>query len=156
MNYKLWIDAKWEDTKGGKFMSIEDPTTGKEIAEVIDASREDVDRAVQAAKRAFYDGRWSKKTPSERSKIIWKLADLIESNAEALAKVESENTGKPYAYVSLGGDIPFAVDNLRFFASAARDTHGSHDGEFRAGDTSRYRRELGGGGGKRALLNYPL
>ena len=49
MNYKLWIDGKWQDTKGGSVMSIEDPTTGKEIAEVIDASREDVDRAVQAA-----------------------------------------------------------------------------------------------------------
>ena len=67
MEHKLWIDGKWEDTKGGKMMSIEDPTTGKEIAQVVDASREDVDRAVQAAKRAFYDGRWSKKTPSERS-----------------------------------------------------------------------------------------
>src|SRR5690242_5713336 len=75
-------------------------------------------------KRAFYDGRWSKKSPGERSKIIWKLADLLEANAESLAKVESENTGKPYQYVSLGGDIPFAVDNLRFFAGAARDTHG--------------------------------
>jgi len=156
MNYKLWIDGKWEDTKGGNVMSIEDPTSGKEIAEVIDASREDVDRAVQAAKRAFYDGRWSKKTPSERSKIIWKLADLIESNAEALAKVESDNTGKPYAFVSLGGDIPFAVDNLRFFASAARDTHGSHAGEFMAGYTSIYRREPVGVVGQIAPWNYPL
>jgi len=156
MNYKLWIDGKWEDTKGGNVMSIEDPTSGKEIAEVIDASREDVDRAVQAATRAFYDGRWSKKTPSERSKIIWKLADLIESNAEALAKVESENTGKPYTFVSLGGDIPFAVDNLRFFASAARDTHGSHAGEFMAGYTSIYRREPVGVVGQIAPWNYPL
>ena len=130
MNYKLWIDGKWEDTQGGNVMSIEDPTTGKEIAEVIDASRADVDRAVQAAKRAFYDGRWSKLVPGERSKLIWKLADLLEANAESLAKLESDNTGKPYQYVSLGGDIPFAVDNLRFFAGAARDTHGSHAGEF--------------------------
>ena len=156
MNYKLWIDGKWEDTQGGSVMSIEDPTTGKEIAEVIDASREDVDRAVQAARRAFYDGRWSKKTPSERSKIIWKLADLIESNAEDLAKVESENTGKPYAFVSLGGDIPFAVDNLRFFASAARDTHGSHAGEFMTGYTSIYRREPVGVVGQIAPWNYPM
>jgi betaine-aldehyde dehydrogenase len=156
MNYKLWIDGKWEDTRGGSTMSIEDPTTGKEIAEVIDASREDVDRAVQAAKRAFYDGRWSKKTPSERSKAIWKLADLLESNAESLAKVESENTGKPYQYVSLGGDIPFAVDNLRFFAGAARDTHGSHAGEFMAGYTSMYRREPVGVVGQIAPWNYPL
>ncbi len=156
MNYKLWIDGKWEDTKGGKMMSIEDPATGKNIAEVVDASREDVDRAVHAAKRAFYDGRWSKKTPSERSKIIWKLADLLEANAEKLAKVESENTGKPYAFVSLGGDIPFAVDNLRFFASAARDTHGSHAGEFMTGYTSIDRREPVGVVGQIAPWNYPL
>ncbi|HAV77339.1 MAG TPA: gamma-aminobutyraldehyde dehydrogenase [Anaerolineae bacterium] len=156
MNYKLWIDGKWEDTDDGKMMSIEDPATGKKIAEVVDASRKDVDRAVQAAKRAFYDGRWSKKTPGERSKIIWKLADLIEANAEALAKVESENTGKPYAFVSLGGDIPFAVDNLRFFAGAARDTHGSNSGEFMTGYTSIYRREPVGVVGQIAPWNYPL
>ena len=156
MEYKLWIDGKWEDTKGGKLMAIEDPTSGKEIATVIDASREDVDCAVRAAKRAFYDGRWSKKTPGERSKVIWKLADLIEANAENLAKVESDNTGKPYQYVSLGGDIPFAVDNLRFFAGAARDTHGAHAGEFMAGYTSIYRREPVGVVGQVAPWNYPL
>ena len=156
MNYKLWIDGKWQDTKGGSVMSIEDPTTGKEIAEVIDASREDVDRAVQAAKRAFYDGRWSKKSAGERSKIIWKLADLLEANAESLAKTESDNTGKPYQYVSLGGDIPFAVDNLRFFAGAARDTHGNHAGEFMTGYTSIYRREPVGVVGQIAPWNYPL
>jgi len=156
MNYKLWIDGKWEDTQGGKMMSIENPATGEKIAEVVDASRADVDRAVQAAKRAFYDGRWSKLTPSERSKIIWKFADLFEANAEKLAKVESDNTGKPYAYVSLGGDIPFAVDNLRFFASAARDTHGSRAGEFMKGYTSMYRREPVGVVGQIAPWNYPV
>ncbi len=156
MNYKLWIDGKWEDTQGGHMMSIEDPTTGREIAEVIDASRADVDRAVQAAKRAFYDGRWSKLAPGERSKLIWKLADLLEAKAESLAKLESENTGKPYQYVSLGGDIPFAVDNLRFFAGAARDTHGYHAGEFLPGYTSIYRREPVGVVGQIAPWNYPL
>jgi betaine-aldehyde dehydrogenase len=156
MDYKLWIDGQWEDTESGKMMSIEDPTTGKEIAQVIDASRADVDRAVQAAKRAFYDGRWSKKSPGDRSKAIWKLADLLEANAESLAKVESDNTGKPYQYVSLGGDIPFAVDNLRFFAGAARDTHGSHAGEFMTGYTSIYRREPVGVVGQIAPWNYPL
>lgn len=155
-NYKLWIDGQWQDTMGGELMSIEDPTTGEEIAKVVDASREDVDRAVQAAKRAFDDGRWSKLTPGERSKAIWKLADLLESKAEELAKLESENTGKPYQFVSLGGDIPFAVDNLRFFAGAARDTHGSHAGEFMAGYTSMYRREPVGVVGQIAPWNYPL
>ena len=156
MEHKLWIDGKWEDTQGGKMMSVEDPTTGAQIAEVVDASRADVDRAVQAAKRAFYDGRWSKKTPGERSMILWKLADVIEANAAKIAKLESQNTGKPYEYVSFGGDIPFAVDNLRFFASAARDTHGSHAGEFAAGYTSMYRREPVGVVGQVAPWTYPF
>ncbi|HEY3473401.1 MAG TPA: aldehyde dehydrogenase family protein, partial [Anaerolineales bacterium] len=155
-DYRLWIDGQWQDTQGGSMMSIENPTTGQEITQVINASRDDVDRAVQAAKRAFYDGRWSKRTPSDRSKAIWKLADLIEANAEELARVESDNTGKPYQYVSLGGDIPFGVDNLRFFAGAARDTHGSHAGEFMAGYTSIYRREPVGVVGQIAPWNYPL
>lgn len=155
-SYKLWIDGHWQDTSGGELMSIEDPTTGGEIAQVVNASREDVDRAVQAAKRAFYDGRWSKITPGERSKAIWKLADLLEARAEEFARLESENTGKPYQAVSLGGDIPFAVDNLRFFASAARDTHGSNAGEFMAGYTSMYRREPVGVVGQIAPWNYPL
>ena len=156
MNYKLWIDGQWQDTNGGNLMSIEDPATGKEIAEVIDAGRADVDRAVQAAKTAFYDGRWSKKSPGERSKIIWKLADLIEANAETIAKIESENTGKPYQFVSLGGDIPFAIDNLRFFAGATRNTSGSHAGEFMPGYTSMYRREPVGVVGQIAPWNYPF
>ncbi|MBZ0289742.1 MAG: aldehyde dehydrogenase family protein, partial [Anaerolineae bacterium] len=123
MSYKLWIDGRWQESDGGRVMAIENPTTGEKIAEVVDSSRADVDRAVQAAHTAFYDGRWSKLTPGERSMALWKLADLIDARKEELAKTESENTGKPYQLVSLGGDLPFAVDNLRFFASAARDTH---------------------------------
>lgn len=156
MEHKLWINGKWEDTQDGRMMAVEDPTTGKKIAEVAEAGRADVDRAVQAAKAAFYDGRWSKKTPGERSKLIWKLADVIEANSEAIAKLESENTGKPYAFVSLGGDVPFAVDNLRFFAGAARDTHGSHAGEYMPGYTSMYRREPVGVVGQIAPWNYPF
>ena len=155
-DYKLWIDGQWQDTQGGKRMAIENPATGEQIAEVIDAGRQDVDRAVQAAKHAFYDGRWSRKVPGERSKVIWKLADLLEAHAEELGKVESENTGKPYQFVTMGGDIPFAVDNLRFFAGAARDTQGSHAGEFMAGYTSIYRREPVGVVGQLAPWNYPL
>ena len=156
MEHKLWINGQWQDTQGGSLMPIEDPATGKQIAEVVNAGREDVDRAVQAAKSAFYDGRWSRKPPAERSKVIWKLADLIEANAEKIAKLESENTGKPYQFVSLGGDIPFAVDNLRFFAGATRNTSGSHAGEFMAGYTSMYRREPVGVVGQIAPWNYPF
>ncbi|MBE7534817.1 MAG: gamma-aminobutyraldehyde dehydrogenase [Anaerolineales bacterium] len=156
MKYKLWIDGKWADAQNGETMKIENPATGEIIAEAQSASRADVDRAVQAAKVAFYDGRWSRITPSERSKAIWKLADLLEAHTEKFAKVESENTGKPYKNLSLINDVPFTVDNLRFFATAARDTHGSHAGEFAAGYTSIYRREPVGVIGQITPWNYPL
>jgi betaine-aldehyde dehydrogenase len=156
MEYKLWIDGRWEDSRGGGKIAVENPATGKKIAEVIDASLEDVDRAVQAAKAAFYDGRWSKKVPSERSRALLRLADLLEARAEEFARLETENTGKPYKLLSLNGDTMFSIDNLRFFAAAARDTHGSHAGEYWPGYTSIYRREPVGVVGQIAPWNYPL
>jgi betaine-aldehyde dehydrogenase len=111
---------------------------------------------VRAAHSAFYDGRWSGLPPSDRSLAIWRLADLLEVRAEEFARVEAENTGKPYAYVALGGDIPFAIDNLRFFAAAARDVHGAHAGEYMNGYTSIFRREPVGAVGQIAPWNYPL
>ncbi len=156
MENKLWIDGKWVDSKGGGRMAIENPSIGKKIAEVVDASPEDVNLAVEAAKRAFSDGRWSRLVPSERSKTIWRLADLLEKHAEEFARLESENTGKPYKFVSLGADLMFSIDNLRFFAGAARDTHGSHAGEYWPGYTSMYRRDPVGPVGQIAPWNYPL
>lgn len=156
MEYKLWINGQWADAKDGKRMAIENPATGEKIAEVIDAGRADVNAAVQAAHTAFYDGRWSKLTPGERSLAIWRLADLLEQHAADFAHVESENTGKPYSMVSLGADLPFAVDNLRFFSAAARDTHGYSSGEYAKGFTSIYRREPVGVVGQIAPWNYPL
>jgi betaine-aldehyde dehydrogenase len=156
MEHKLWIDGKWIDSKGGGTMGVENPATGKKIAEVVDASPEDVNLAAKAAERAFYDGRWSRLVPSERSKAIWKLADLLEEHAEEFARVESENTGKPYKFLSLGADLMFSIDNLRFFAGAARDTHGSHAGEYWPGYTSLYRRDPVGAVGQIAPWNYPL
>ncbi|TGM78286.1 gamma-aminobutyraldehyde dehydrogenase [Leptospira mtsangambouensis] len=154
--YKLWIDGKWTNTSGGKVMDIEDPATGKKIAKVIDASVADVDKAAKAAHKAFYDGRWSGLTPGERSKAIWKLADLLEEKTKEFAKAESLNAGKPYKNLSLAGDIPFAVDNIRFFATAARDVHGSRANEYQPGYTSILRREPVGVVGQIAPWNYPL
>lgn len=156
MEHKLWINGEWVDGQAGQRMTIENPATGQSLAEVVDAGPADVDRAVQAAREAFYDGRWSKKTPAERSLALWRLADLLEARAEEFARLESENTGKPYEFVSLGGDIPFAVDNLRFFAAAARDTHGHRAGEYASGFTSIFRREPVGVVGQITPWNYPL
>lgn len=154
--FKLWIDGKWTNTNGGSLMDIEDPATGKKIAKVIDASKADVDKAAKAAHKAFYDGIWSGITPAERSKALWKLADLLEEKTKEFAKAESLNAGKPYKNLSLAGDIPFAVDNIRFFATAARDVHGSRANEYQPGYTSILRREPVGVVGQIAPWNYPL
>lgn len=154
--FKLWIDGKWINSNGGSLMEIEDPATGKKIAKVIDASKADVDKAAKAAHKAFYDGRWSGITPAERSKALWKLADLLEEKTKEFAKAESLNAGKPYKNLSLAGDIPFAIDNIRFFATAARDVHGSRANEYQPGYTSILRREPVGVIGQIAPWNYPL
>lgn len=154
--HKLWINGQWAASLDGTALSVENPATGETIAEVVNAGSADVNAAVQAAHIAFYDGRWSRLTPGERSVAIWKLADLLEAHAEEFARIESEDTGKPYAMVSLGADLPFGVDNLRFFAAAARDTHGASAGEYAKGFTSIYRKEPVGVVGQVAPWNYPL
>jgi betaine-aldehyde dehydrogenase len=137
-------------------MSVENPATGAVIASVVNPGRADVDAAVQAAKTAFYDGRWSRSTTLATLIRLLKFADLLEARAADFAKVESENTGKPYDYVSAGADLPFSIDNLRFFAAAARDTHGASAGEYATGLTSIFRREPVGVVGQIAPWNYPL
>ncbi len=156
MEWRLWINGEWVESHGGRNLTVENPATGEPLARVAAAGREDVNRAVTAARHAFYDGRWSRKTPAERSLALWKLADLMEVQAEELARAESLNTGKPYKMLSLGGDVPFAIDNLRFFAAAARDTHGARSGEFAAGYTSLFRREPVGVVAQIAPWNYPV
>lgn len=156
MQHKHFIDGQWVASNGGRELAILNPATGRQIASVPDGSRADVDRAVQAAKTAFYDGRWSRKTPGERSLALFRLADLLEQHGTEIGRVESENAGKPYAQLTMAGDVPFAVDNLRFFAAAARDTHGMRAGEYAAGYTSMFRREPVGVVGQIAPWNYPL
>jgi len=156
MSFKLWINGEWTESKGGQMLEVENPATGKIFDQVPNASAEDVDAAVQAAKTAFYDGRWSRKTPGERSKVLYNMAQIIESRMEEIAKIESEDSGKPYEFCSLGADLPFSVDNLRYFAGAARETGGNHAGEYAAGYTSVFRREPCGVTAGIAPWNYPF
>jgi betaine-aldehyde dehydrogenase len=153
---KLWINGRWADAADGGVMEVENPATGETIASVAKAGEKDVLKAVDAAKTAFDDGRWSGLTPAERAACLWKLADLLEARKEEFARIESEDTGKPYEFLSLGADLPFCIDNLRFFAAAARDTSGHHAGEFAGGYTSIYRRDPVGPVGQIAPWNYPL
>lgn len=156
MAWDLWINGKWTPTRGGEPLKVENPATGEMIDEVVDASGDDVNAAVEAARDSFFDGRWSRQTPGAKALVLNKLADLLEARAEDFARVESEDTGKPYAQGSLAADLPFGVDNLRFFAAAARNISGTAAGDFAAGYTSMLRREPVGPVGQIAPWNYPL
>ena len=102
-------------------LDIINPSTGEVYATSPNSGGADVDAACQAAGRAFEKYRWS--TPSERQRYLLKLADVIEANAEELARIECENTGKPFA-LTMSEEIPPMVDQIRFFAGAARILEG--------------------------------
>lgn len=156
MTWKHWINGGWADSVGGGELKVENPATGEIVDAVVDGSAADVDTAVSAANRAFFDGRWSKLNPGTRALAIHRMADLLEEQAAEFARIESEDTGKPYAGGSLGADLPMAVDNLRFFAAAARNIAGTAAGDFLSGYTSMLRREPVGPVGQIAPWNYPL
>ena len=114
--------------------------------------RADVDRAVEAAKKAYEE--WRETTPGERAEMLLKLADLLDENAEELAELESRNVGKPLSYAR--DEMPVSSDNIRFFAGAARVLEGKSAGEYMRGYTSMIRREPLGVVGGIAPWNYPL
>ena len=113
----------------------------------------DVDQACQAASAAFEKWRWT--TPSERQRALPRLADVIEENAEELVAIESENTGKP-PHLAMSEEIPPMVDQIRFFAGAARVLEGRSSGEYMRGFTSAIRREPVGPVAQVAPWNYPM
>ncbi|MCA2016421.1 aminobutyraldehyde dehydrogenase [Vibrio tritonius] len=156
MKYQLWINGEACDARNGAILSVENPATGEIIDTVPNAGCDDVNMAISSAKQAFEDGRWSKKTPGERAAILAKMADLIEARSEEFARIESEDTGKPYNLVSMGSDIPFAIDNLRFFASATRNMRGSASAEYTTGYSSILRKEPCGVAVGIAPWNYPF
>jgi 1-pyrroline dehydrogenase len=133
-------------------LEVVNPATGETIATVPNASREDVDAAVERAKQALPD--WLDATPGERAELLLKLADVISDNAEELAQVESQNVGKPLMVSR--DEMPFAADNLRFFAGAARNLEGKSTGEYIKGYTSMIRREPIGIVVGICPWNYPL
>jgi aminobutyraldehyde dehydrogenase len=138
---------------GGQLEPVINPATGSVLAEVAQASTEQVNQAVAAAQRAFAG--WSETTPMERSRLLLKLADAIESQAEHFARTESLNCGKPYLR-ALEDEIPAIVDCFRYFAGAARCMGGSAANEYLAGHTSMLRRDPIGVIASIAPWNYPL
>ena len=151
-SYKCFVGGEWVDATSGQTMEVINPATGETIAEVPSCGAEDVDRAVEAAKKALPE--WLDATPKERSELLHKLADVMDEHAEELAQLESLNVGKPL--MASRDEMPFSSDNLRFFAGAARHLDGQSAGEYIKGYTSMIRREPLGIVGGICPWNYPL
>jgi 1-pyrroline dehydrogenase len=150
--YQQSIGGDWVDSVSGETLDVENPADGTVIAKVPASSAEDVDRAANAAATAFET--WQHTTPGERSLLLLKLADAIEARADELGRLESKNAGKPV--LAAIDEIPVMVDNLRFFAGAARVMEGKAANEYMAGHTSMIRREPVGVVASIAPWNYPL
>ena len=139
---RLLIDGQWID--GAKKFPTINPATEEVLTDVVEASAQDVDRAVSAARKAFEDrnGAWRKMSASERGRLIWRLADLIEENLEALAELETLDNGKPI-FESRFVDIPMVVDVLRYYAGWATKIHGETVNSFETAFTYTLREPVG-------------
>jgi len=137
----------------GEEISVFNPATGKEVAKVAEASLKQIEAAVQSASKAFEAFRLT--SPSERSALLLRIADIIESNAEELAELETLDVGKPWP-TSLNDEMPLTIDTFRFFAGAARTMSGSAAGEYVTGHTSMIRRDPVGPVAAIAPWNYPM
>jgi betaine-aldehyde dehydrogenase len=147
------INGEVQESASGALMDIVNPSTGEVYATAPNSDAQDVDLAFAASSAAFEKWRWS--TPATRQLALLKLADVIESNAEELVGIESENTGKPFG-LTMSEEIPAMVDQIRFFAGAARILEGKSTGEYMAGHTSSIRREPVGPVAQVAPWNYPM
>src|SRR5262245_33841933 len=120
---RMLIDGKWVEAASGKTFTTYDPATEEPLAEIPAGDKEDVERAVKAARRAFEGGPWRRMTASERGRALWKLADLIEQHGEEFAQLETLDNGKPIS-VARVADIPLVVDHFRYYAGWATKVEG--------------------------------
>ena len=126
---QLFINNEWVDSSHGATIEVEDPSSGKIVARVVDASDRDVDRAVAAARAAFDDGRWSNLPPMVRDRTMNRLADLIEAHADEFAELEAIDNGKPKGMAG-AIDIPGAVSQIRFMAGWASKVGGDTNAPY--------------------------
>ena len=121
---KMFINNQWVDSASGKTFPVYNPATGEVLAKVAEGDREDINRAVKAARKAFDSGPWADMTASERGRLIWKLGDLLEQHAEEFSQLESLDNGKPLS-VARAADIPLAIDLFRYMAGWATKIEGN-------------------------------
>ncbi len=121
---QLFINGQWVDAASGKTFDTPNPATGETLARIAEGDVEDINRAVTAARRAFDSGPWSRMSPSERGRIIWRIGDLILEHVEELAQLESLDNGKPVA-VAAAADVPLAADLFHYMAGWATKIEGN-------------------------------
>ena len=148
-----FIDGQRVDSSSGAIMPLIDPSTGEQYGTAPVSNEQDIDTAYAAAAKAFKD--WKKTTPGQRQKALLDFADDVEKAAEDLVAAEGRNCGKPN-HVTMAEEIPAMVDQIRFFAGAARVLEGKSAGEYMADHTSWIRREPVGVIGQVAPWNYPM
>jgi phenylacetaldehyde dehydrogenase len=122
-NRKMLINGNWVDSKSGKTFSVLDPATGDELVQVAEGDKADIDEAVKAARAAFESGPWHDMTPNVRSKLLWKLSQLIEENADTFAELETLDNGKALS-ISKAVDIPASIENFQYMAGWATKIDG--------------------------------
>ena len=148
-----FVNGKYTETADGRTSDVIDPSTGEVYAQAPISGRQDVDAAMQAAAAAFET--WKETTPSERSLALFRFADAISKRADEIVEAETRNTGKPVALTN-SEEIPPAVDQIRFFAGAARVLEGRSAGEYMKDHTSMIRREPIGVCAQVTPWNYPM
>jgi len=121
--HRMLIGGQWVEAASGETFPVYDPATGEVIAHVPSGDAPDIDRAVAAARQAFERGPWPKLTPSDRGKLLWKLAELVEQHAEEFAQLEGLDNGKP-VQIARAADVPLAVDLFRYMAGWATKIEG--------------------------------
>src|ERR1700689_228809 len=122
--HKMLINGKWVDAASGKTFPTYNPATGEVLSNIAEGDKEDINRAVKAARAAFETGAWSKISHSDRSRMIWKLADLLEQHLEEFAQLESLDNGKALK-VARAADVPLAIDHFRYYAGWATKIEGN-------------------------------
>jgi betaine-aldehyde dehydrogenase len=150
---KNFVNGEFVSATSGEFSEVINPATGEVYAQAPVSSASDVDAAFKAAEKAFET--WGNTTPAERQLALFRIADAMEARAEEFADVESENCGKPRSTL-VEYEIAVSVDQIRFFAGAARNLEGRSAGEYMADHTSWIRREPIGVVGQVTPWNYPL
>ena len=148
-----FINGKSVDSASGEVTTLINPATAQPFATAPKSNAADIDKAMKAASTAFVD--WRDSTPSERQKALLKIADAIESRADEFVAIESENCGKPVG-LTASEEVPPMVDQIRFFAGAARNLEGKSAGEYMKGMTSFIRREPVGVCAQVTPWNYPM